>query len=260
MHTLIEEEKTLPSEGLKSFLFLPVSVHLLIIVIVCLNSRVYMKMTARRIKVHEIPYRIERQIGHGLHSLVYGGHDLRTNQPVAIKVINFMHGSSAAKADTIARRQSYAKEIKLLLYLQPLNPYIIRVFNHDHNDRYGVIVMERGQTFRDFLTSYTLRKKPIPPGMVRHFWYQMVQGIAFLHRIHIVHGDCKPENFIQVGPDRKNLRLIDMGISFHLSDKLTSRLKTITGTPGKLFSDQFLRQYSFCRIRLYLAGNDQYSH
>ena len=194
-------------------------------------------MVDRNITVRGIPYGIERQIGHGLHSLVYSGYDLRNNRPVAIKVINFMHGSVSVKADTLARRQTYAKEIEMLLYLQPLNPYIIRVFNHDKNRQHGIIVMERGATLRDLLVSHMLRKQPIPPLLIRHFWFQMVEAISYMHRINIVHGDCKPENFIQVGPDRKSLRLIDMGISFQLPDNATSLLKTFTGTPGKYLID-----------------------
>jgi serine/threonine-protein kinase TTK/MPS1 len=105
--------------------------------------------------------------------------------------------------------------------------------------------MERGETLRDLLVSYSLRKKSLPPLLIRHFWFQMVQAIDYMHRINIVHGDCKPENFIQVGPDRRTLRLIDMGISFQLPDNVTSHLKTMTGTPGKLLIDKFLHKYLF---------------
>jgi serine/threonine protein kinase len=62
----------------------------------------------------------------------------------------------------------------------------------------------------------------------------MVEAIYYMHQIGIVHGDCKPENFIQVGPGGQTLRLIDMGISFELPPNVTSRLKTAAGTPGKI--------------------------
>ncbi len=196
-----------------------------------------MNMSGRRITVRGIPYGIDKQIGHGLHSLVYSGRDLRTGRPVALKIINFLHGSSAVKADTESRRQSFWKEIKLLLYLQPLNPYIIRVFNHDYTDRYGIIVMERGATFRDTLTEHMLDGKRLSPALIRQYWSQMVEAIYYMHQIGIVHGDCKPENFIQVGPDGGTLRLIDMGISFQLPPNVTSRLRTAAGTPGKSLNE-----------------------
>ncbi|CAF1330932.1 unnamed protein product [Rotaria magnacalcarata] len=188
-------------------------------------------MAGRRILVRGIPYQIEQQIGHGLHSLVYGGSDLRTGQSVAIKITNFAHGSVGSKADTESRQQSFFKEIRMLLYLQRLNPYIIRVFAHDYNNAQGIIVMERGETLRDTLVEYMLNGMPLPPFLVHRFWSQMVESIFYMHRIGIVHGDVKPENFIQVGSDRTTLRLIDMGISFQLPPNVTSRLKTAAGTP-----------------------------
>jgi len=191
-------------------------------------------MTSRRISVRGAPYRLEQQIGHGLHSLVYGGTDLRNGRPVAIKIITFLHGSFGVKADTESRRQSYWKELQMLLYLQPLNPYVIRVLNYDHNDRQGIIVMERGETLRDTLIEHVLTKKLLPGATIHLFWSQMVEAIYYMHQIGIVHGDCKPENFIQVGPGGQTLRLIDMGISFELPPNVTSRLKTAAGTPGKI--------------------------
>ncbi|CAF1197196.1 unnamed protein product [Rotaria sordida] len=188
-------------------------------------------MVGGRIVVRGVPYQIERSIGHGLHSLVYGARDPHTGRPVAIKIINFDHGSHDVKAHTESRRQSYWKEINILLHLQPLNPYIVRVLNHDYNNRRGIIVMERGTTVRDTITRHMLSKTPMPPSVVHRFWTQMVEAIYYLHRAGFVHGDIKPENFIQVGPDGTSLRLIDMGISFHLPPNVTSRLKTGVGTP-----------------------------
>lgn len=190
-------------------------------------------MAGRRILVRGTPYRIDEEIGHGLHSLVYGGSDLRTGRPVAIKIINFLHGSRSVRADTISRRQSFSKELQMLLHLQPLNPLVIRVFNHDYNESQGIIVMERGETFRDTLIEYVLGSTSMPIALVRQFWSQMVEAIYYMHQIGIVHGDCKPENFIQVGADGSTLRLIDMGISFQLPPNVTSRLRTAAGTPGR---------------------------
>jgi serine/threonine protein kinase len=196
-------------------------------------------MTSRRIVVHGVSYRIDKQIGHGLHSLVYGGQDLSDGRPVALKITNFLHGSFDVKARTESRRQSFWKEIEMLLYLQPLNPYIIRVLNYDFTDSYGVIVMERGKTFRDTLVEYMFGRKQMPKKLVRRFWSQMVDAIAHMHRTGIVHSDVKPENFIQVGADGSIIRLIDMGISFQLPPNVTSRLKTATGTPGKILMNRF---------------------
>ena len=62
-------------------------------------------MAGRRISVRGTTYRLENQIGHGLHSLVYASRDPRSGRPVAIKIINFLPGSYSVKADTESRRQ-----------------------------------------------------------------------------------------------------------------------------------------------------------
>lgn len=189
-------------------------------------------MFNQRIVVAGVPYAIEQQIGFGMRSIVYAARDLTNGQSVAIKVISFSPTLLLSPMEIAARRQLFRKELDMLLYLQPLNPYIIRVLNHDYNDQYGLIVMERGETFRDTLINHHRMRRPIPPDMIRRYWSQMVEAIAYLHRLDIVHADCKPENFIRLGPDGTSLRLIDMGISFELPPEMTRQLRTMVGTPG----------------------------
>ncbi|CAF1067543.1 unnamed protein product [Adineta steineri] len=190
-----------------------------------------MTNTNRILVIGESQYKVEEEIGHGLHSTVYGGYDLSDNNPVAIKVVNFASGINGSSLSTEARQHSYWKEIELLLYLQNINPYVIRIFNHDQTDRYGMIVMERGGTFRDTLIQFLRLGMRMPLSYVQKFWSQMVSAIYYMHHAGIVHGDCKPENFIQVGKHGGTLRLIDMGISFELPPNVTSRLHAAAGTP-----------------------------
>ena len=189
-------------------------------------------MADPHILVRGVPFVIDEEIGFGLHSAVYGGRNLRDGRPVAIKVVNFIPDRRSSLLEGEFHRQSFWKELDMLLYLQPLNPYVIRLLSYECNDQYGVIVMERGDTFRDTLMDFILTKRPIPSDLLHRFWSQMVEAIYFMHRIGIVHGDCKPENFIQLGVDGTALRLIDMGISFQLPTNVTCRLKTVAGTPG----------------------------
>jgi serine/threonine protein kinase len=191
-------------------------------------------MTGRRLIVNGVPYKIAEKIGFGVHSQVYGGYDLRDGRSVAIKIIDFIDGTFDITSETESRQESFWKEIEMLLYLQPLNPYIIRILNHEYTDQHGIIIMERGETFRDSLIKHVATRTPISPFFLHRFWSQMVESIYYMHKIGIVHGDCKPENFIQLGLDGTVLRLIDMGISFQLPPNVTSRLKTAAGTPGKL--------------------------
>ena len=214
-------------------------------------------MTTHRILVRGVPYERREQIGRGLHSTVYAGRNLQNGQSVAIKIINFAPGARVPSDETLSRRQVFWKELDMLLYLQSLNPFVIRIFNYDCNERYGIIVMERGRTFRDTIVDYLVAERPIPASLTHRFWSQMVEAIYYMHRIGIVHGDCKPENFIQVGPDGNSLKLIDMGISFQLAPNMTSRLMTAAGTPGRFASRPSVESSVCSRPRLRLARNDQ---
>jgi serine/threonine protein kinase len=99
----------------------------------------------------------------------------------------------------------------------------------------------------------------MPPALIHRYWSQMAEAIYYMHEIGIVHGDVKPENFIQVGPDGSILRLIDMGISFQLPPNVTSRLKTAAGTPGKYLIDESKKKQKICCCfflnRLCISGN-----
>ena len=195
-------------------------------------------MFNQRILVGGVPYAIERKIGYGMRSVVYAARDLNDGQSVAIKVISFSHVSLLSNVEIEIRRELFRKELDMLLYLQPLNPYVIRVLNYDYNDQYGLIVMERGETFRDTLIRHHRTRTPISLDLMRRFWSQMVEAIAYLHRLDIVHADCKPENFIRLGADGTALRLIDMGISFQLEPDVTSELRSMVGTLGKFIEEK----------------------
>lgn len=177
-------------------------------------------------------FQIEQLIGRGMNSTVYGGRDLQIGRPVAIKIIQFDSVAEYFNNSRISKRELFWKELNMLLMLQDTNPQVIRVFNYDYNDMYGIIVMERGHVFRDTISHFVQTGTPMPLHLIQIFWSQMVEAIAQMHQLGIVHGDCKPENFIQVGPQGKQLKLIDMGISFPLPPNVTSQLKTMIGTPG----------------------------
>ncbi|CAF1632282.1 unnamed protein product, partial [Didymodactylos carnosus] len=137
---------------------------------------IIMAAGARRITIHGVPYRLDDEIGYGLHSFVYSARDLSTGQNVAIKIIQFGH-RALARATTDSRRQSFWKELDLLLHLQPLNPYVIRVLNWDYREAVGFIVMERGDTFRDTLIETNGSGALLPLPLVKRFWSQMVEAI-----------------------------------------------------------------------------------
>ncbi|CAF1312316.1 unnamed protein product [Didymodactylos carnosus] len=187
------------------------------------------------VKVNGTLYTIVRMLGEGLHSRVYAAIDSRTSVPVAIKVV-----SNIDPVDNGEHSQMFFKEIRYLTKLQPRNPYVIRVFNHDFDLRTqtGKIVMETGQDFRFMLPLHSSPEevrieykffKRMTDSQAKYYWYQMVDAVKHLHQNGIIHSDIKPENFIMV--DQGQLRIIDLGLSFRLPQTQTSALRPFAGTP-----------------------------
>ncbi|CAF1099120.1 unnamed protein product [Didymodactylos carnosus] len=185
------------------------------------------------VKVNGTLYTIVRMLGEGLHSRVYAAIDSRTSVPVAIKVV-----SNIDPVDNGEHSQMFFKEIRYLTKLQPRNPYVIRVFNHDFDLRTqtGKIVMETGQDFRFMLPLHSSPEevrieykffKRMTDSQAKYYWYQMVDAVKHLHQNGIIHSDIKPENFIMV--DQGQLRIIDLGLSFRLPQTQTSALRPFAG-------------------------------
>ncbi|CAF1272372.1 unnamed protein product [Rotaria magnacalcarata] len=185
------------------------------------------KTLSTTICVNSIPYTVIRLLGEGLHSRVYAAYDPRTGQSVAIKVVQNLESN-----DSHEHLKIFFKEIHYLTKLQPHNPYVIRVYNHEYDSKSqtGKIVMETGHDFRFMLPLQAPpNKKKMTNAQAKYYWYQMVDAVALLHRHGIVHSDIKPENFIMTQGGQ--LRIIDLGLSFRLSHAQTSILRPFAGTP-----------------------------
>ena len=139
-----------------------------------------------------VPYTVVRPLGEGLHSRVYAARDARTGQSVAIKVVQNLDSMTSRQ-----HTQMFFKEIRYLTKLQSRNPYVIRVYNHDfdYNTQTGKIVMETGHDFRFMLPlQASSDEKKMTPSKVKHYWRQMVESVALLHRHGIVHSGKVVEN------------------------------------------------------------------
>ncbi|CAF1012252.1 unnamed protein product [Adineta steineri] len=202
------------------------------------------KSQATTIYVNGVPYTVIRLLGEGLHSRVYAAYDPRTTQSVAIKVVQNLD-----PVDSHGHSKMFFKEIRYLTKLQPRNPYVIRVYNHefDSKSQTGKIVMETGHDFRFMLPlQASPSEKKMSIAQAKYYWQQMVEAVSLLHRNGIVHSDIKPENFIMTQGGQ--LRIIDLGLSFRLPQSQASVLRPFAGTPEYMPPE-------VCQIQ-----NGQFSH
>jgi serine/threonine-protein kinase PknK len=167
-------------------------------------------------------YRLERLLGAGGASTTYAAHDAVRDETVALKLVR------AGLDDTL--RAEFVRLSGLV------HPHLVQV--HD-------LGRERdGQAY--FTCSLVDGPSLAQASDVLPRLGEALEGLRFLHRLGIVHGDFKPDNVI-VGRD--GAVLIDLGCS-----RLEGRAGAIAGTPGFIAPEVLRGETADRRADLYAVG------
>ena len=162
-------------------------------------------------------YRINRVLGKGTFSVVKLATDIRTNEKLAIKILEKNKIKCSRDYNRINR------EINILKKINHLN--VVQVFEIKEDlDKYYIIMeyCEKGELFDLILT-----KKKLSEDDSAYYFYQLVNGLEYIHLNNIIHRDLKPENLLLTKNDI--LKIIDFGLSnFNPGDNL---LSTPCGSP-----------------------------
>ncbi|XP_077872048.1 putative sperm motility kinase W [Ictidomys tridecemlineatus] len=141
-------------------------------------------------------YQVLKDIGHGAFGKVILARHLRTGAEVAVKVL--------------PRRLWRSLTCPEILAMKTLNhPNVIHLFQVIETHQYVYLVMEHGG--RGSLFDF------IPPGGMqeeeeaRRLFRQITCAVCYCHKMHILHGDLKPQNVVLDA--RGNIRIIDFGLS-----------------------------------------------
>ncbi|KAI0358173.1 kinase-like protein [Trametes cingulata] len=141
-------------------------------------------------------YEIVRRIGGGRYSEVFEGIDSSNEESCVIKVLK-----------PVAKKK-IKREIKILRNLAG-GPNVIRLMDtvHDGPSRSNSLVMEFVEN-TDWKELYcTLTEMEI-----KHYLFQLLRALDFVHSRGIIHRDVKPAN-IMFDRARRKLRLIDWGLA-----------------------------------------------
>ena len=169
----------------------------------------------RTIKIGD--YLIKQTIGKGTFSKVKLGINRITNQKVAIK---FLDKSKIIEKDDLER---IIREMKIYKELSHQN--VIKVYEMLDTNKYYMIIMEfyeRGELFNYIVENGRLKEEE-----TAYFFYQLINGIEYIHSKGIAHRDLKPENLLL--DKEKKLKIIDFGLSNYFDGK--NYLKTPCGSP-----------------------------
>ena len=145
-------------------------------------------------------YLVKETIGKGTFSKVKLGINKSTGEKVAIKILE--KNKIQNKSDQIRVQ----REIDIIKKVKHLNIVKIIQIKEDHKNIY--IIME----FLDYdLFLHIVNNKHLDEIESSLYYFQLINGMEYIHSLNIVHRDLKPENLLLT--KNKILKIIDFGLS-----------------------------------------------
>ncbi|XP_790847.3 cyclin-dependent kinase 2 [Strongylocentrotus purpuratus] len=141
------------------------------------------------------------KIGEGTYGVVYKARDLKSGKTVALKKIRLDTESEGVPSTAI-------REIALLKELDHKN--IVKLHDVVHSDKKLYLVFEfMNQDLKKYMD--VAPPSGLPPGLVKSYLQQLLQGIAFCHAHRVLHRDLKPQNLLIDADGR--IKLADFGLA-----------------------------------------------
>ncbi|KAI0561171.1 Calcium-dependent protein kinase [Gracilaria domingensis] len=160
--------------------------------------------------VLEMHYTMTRLISKGAFARVVLGNDMHNGQQVAIKLIE---KSNAPPSE----RKYFEREVKIMQSLS--HPNIVQCYDVFDNRLRTRIVMEyiQGGTLSDLISR---TNGALPEATARHLMKDILCGVEYLHDMHTVHRDLKPDNCLLTTskPLEARVKLSDFGLSNFVAD------------------------------------------
>ena len=165
--------------------------------------------------LHE--YKIKETIGKGTFSKVKLGINKSTGEKVAIKILEKRKIKN--KIDQIR----VERELNILKKINHINIVKIIHTKEDQNNFYIIMEFINYDLFLHIVNNKRLDEKESSL-----YFFQIIQGLEYLHSLKIVHRDLKPENLLIT--KQRILKIIDFGLSNYLVGE--QLLSTPCGSPS----------------------------
>ncbi|CAN6455897.1 unnamed protein product [Victoria cruziana] len=133
-------------------------------------------------------YKILSKIGEGTFGRVLECWDRETQEYVAIKVVRSIRKyRDAAMVEIDVLNQLTRNDIGGLRCVQIRNWF-------DYRNHICIVCEKLGPSLFDFLRRN--KYSPFPVDLVREFGRQLLESVAYIHDLHLIHTDLKPENIL----------------------------------------------------------------
>ena len=162
-------------------------------------------------------YIVKHTIGKGTFSRIKLGINKKTGEKIAIKILDKLKIVENEDLERIIR------EMRMLSELD--NDHVIKVYEIYEDDYHYLIIMEYCEGGELF--NYIVKHQRLSENETAFFYYQIIEGIEYIHSKGIAHRDLKPENLL-LDKDNK-IKIIDFGLSNYFDG--VQKLETPCGSP-----------------------------
>ena len=164
-------------------------------------------------------YLIKKTLGKGTFGKVKLGIYMPTQEKVAIKILE--KSRIIEKDDEIRVK----REFEMLTLFSHPNVILVAEIFESAGSFYSVMeYCEGGELF-----NYIVRNRRLSQNEAAFFYYQLINGLEYIHSLGIVHRDLKPENLLLTKDHI--LKIIDFGLSNYFKTEQKNLLVTPCGSP-----------------------------
>jgi eukaryotic-like serine/threonine-protein kinase len=188
-------------------------------------------------------YRIESLAARSGMASIFRATDLRTGQPVALKVPHPEMESDPVFFERFHREEEIGAKLD--------HPGVMKVFAEDGRSQlYMVMEWVEGRLLRQILNE----QRKLPAERALKITLGVLDALDYIHGRGVVHRDLKPENIMVDAEDR--IKLIDFGIAANAGARRITftKLSQTMGTPDYISPEQVKGKRGDARSDLYAAG------